>query len=433
MGCRWVFPDPVFGPTVFSGKELDLIRTAEFTRLQDIRQLSTAYLFYPAANHSRFEHSLGVARLVRDFAINILDETPRVISLLVYAGLLHDIGHPAWSHAGELFMKYRGVDIDHAMLSSGLVEGDPQLTQYFSGYNLPLVSEVLSKDERSLVSKLVNGKAPINTTGKNQAEVEREEKDTRYLGQIINSRALDFDRLEYLTRDAFYTATSSSFFKLKDVFENLKIEKTIDATELVFGNKDFAESFVLTRELAYSGLYQNTENLISKEMLARAFDLCFDASVDPHVIWFKPDQELLAQMSSNDKSNAIIRYLRNRQIYEVMYNNNFLGLPNQAIAKLKSLAKPQILDVEKELAGSDLKPSQILICIAISREPVEKLSWVSTPNGPEPLYRISPLIHGMDTNYSDSRSRVVFAVDPRLDSTKKQNMLRMFKSYFSIP
>jgi len=433
MGCRWVFPDPVFGPTVFSGKELDLIRTAELTRLQDVRQLSTAYLFYPAANHSRFEHSLGVARLVRDFAINILDITPGVASLLVYAGLLHDIGHPAWSHAGELFMKYRGVEIDHVVLSSRLVEGDPELTQYFSEYNLPLVSQVLSKDEKFLVSKLVNGKAPIFTASKNPEEVEREEKDNRYLGQIINSRALDFDRLEYLTRDAFYTATSASFFKLKDVFENLKIEQAIDAKELVFGNKDFAESFVLTRELAYSGLYQNTENLISKEMLARAFDLCFDTSVDPHVIWFKTDQQLLAEMGSNNESKAIIRYLKNRQIYEVMYNNNFFGLPTQAIAKLKSLTKPQILDVEKRLAGSDWKPSQILICIAISKEPIERYSWVSTPNGPEPLYRISPLINGMNTNYSDSRSRVVFAVDPKLDTTNKQKLLKNFKGFFSIP
>lgn len=45
MGNRWVFPDPVFGPTVFSGKELQLIKTAELVRLRDIMQLSTAYIF----------------------------------------------------------------------------------------------------------------------------------------------------------------------------------------------------------------------------------------------------------------------------------------------------------------------------------------------------------------------------------------------------
>lgn len=97
MPNLWVFADPVFGPTPFTGKVLDLINTAELTRLRDIKQLSTASLFYPAATHSRFQHSLGMAKLVKDFLINVLLEgKPYIISLLVYASIVHDIGHAAW-------------------------------------------------------------------------------------------------------------------------------------------------------------------------------------------------------------------------------------------------------------------------------------------------------------------------------------------------
>jgi len=161
MHNLWVFADPVFGPTPFIGKVLDLINTAELTRLRDIKQLSTASLFYPAATHSRFQHSLGMAKLVKDFCINVLEERPNIISLLVYASVVHDIGHAAWGHAGELNMEYRGIPIEHSDLSSRLVTGDPELTKYFHGYGLPLVSQVLSDEEKILVSKLVLGIPPV--------------------------------------------------------------------------------------------------------------------------------------------------------------------------------------------------------------------------------------------------------------------------------
>lgn len=433
MERKWVFPDPVFGPTIFSGKELELIKTAELTRLRDIMQLSTAYIFYPAATHSRFEHSLGMARLVRDFVINALGErSVRMVSLLVYASLVHDIGHGGWSHAGELFMKYRGIPLEHDDLSSRLVEGDPNLTKYFTHYGLPLVSDVLRQDDRDAVSKLVRGRAPIFAGEKSAEEVEKEEKEKRYLGQLIASRALDFDRLEYLIRDAFYTATSASFFKLKDVFENLGKDKVLEANELVFGNRDFAESFVLTRELMYSGLYQATENLVSKEMLARAFNLCFDVSVDPYEIWFKTDDELLRDMYDNDESRYIARMIKNGQIYDILYENSFDRLPTRAIDKLKGLTKPQILEVEEQLAKPELNPCKVLVCISVSQDPKERDSWVKVADGHEPLWRVSPLVNGMTENYRDSRCRVVFAIDPVVTESDKQKALNRFRSYFTI-
>ncbi|GAI74409.1 unnamed protein product, partial [marine sediment metagenome] len=161
-----------------------------------------------------------MAKLVKDFLINVLEE-PHIVTSLVFASIVHDIGHAAWGHAGELFMEYRGISLDHADLSARLVTGDSELTKYFVGYDLPLVSQVLNEDERILVSKLILGRPPVLPKLKPDEEIGREEKNMRYLAQMINSRALDFDRLEYLIRDAFYTTTAASFFRLKDVFESL--------------------------------------------------------------------------------------------------------------------------------------------------------------------------------------------------------------------
>ncbi len=92
-------------------------------------------------------------------------------------------------------MEYRGISLDHADLSARLVAGDSELTKYFNGYGIPLVSQVLSEEERILVSKLILGKSPVSPKLKSEEEIIREDKATRWLSQMINSRALDFDRL----------------------------------------------------------------------------------------------------------------------------------------------------------------------------------------------------------------------------------------------
>ncbi len=433
MPNLWVFADPVFGPTPFTDRVLELINTAELTRLRDIKQLSTASLFYPAATHSRFQHSLGMAKLVKDFLINVLEE-PHIVTLLVFASIVHDIGHAAWGHAGELFMEYREISLDHADLSARLVAGDSELTKYFDGYGLPLVSQVLSDEEKVLVSKLILGKSPVSPKLKSEEEIIREDKATRYLSQMINSLALDFDRLEYLIRDAFYTTTAASFFRLKDVFESLIVSEVSGARELMFGNRDFAESFIITRELMYSGLYQQPRDLVAGEMLARGFNLCFLPSADPYEMWFRTDEELLQAMDSNDKSKQIARLIKNRQIYEIFYQSDFFALSTTTGTKFKKLTKPEILKVEEEIAKPELEPWQVLICKRIAPEPEEADAWVMTPRGPEPLRRVSPIVNSMtQPAYRDSRSRVVLAVHPQTSDTDKATILKRFKAYFEIP
>jgi len=378
-----------------------------------------------------------MAKLVKDFLMNVLlEESVYTISLLVYASVVHDIGHAAWGHAGELFMEYRGIPIEHSDLSSRLVAGDPELTKYFDGYGLPLVSQVLSEDERILVSKLVLGMPPVLPKLKPDEEIVREEKETRYLGRMVAaSRALDFDRLEYLIRDGFYTTTAASFFRLKDVFESLIVSEVGGARELMFGNRDFAESFVITRELMYSGVYQQPRDLVAGEMLARAFNLCFAQSVDPYEIWFRTDEELLHDMYLNSKSRQIAALIKNRQIYTILYQNDFSAssaLPTPTVNKFKQLTRPAILKVEEDIAKPELEPWQVVVCVCIAREPEEADAWVMTPRGPEPLRRISPLVAAMTQEYRDSRSRVVLAVHPQTSDSDKNKVLKRFKAYFEI-
>lgn len=207
----WVFPDPVFGPTVFSGIEKDLIETTEVNRLLYVKQLSTVYLFYPPADYSRFEHSLGMASLVRQFAVDspgIKEVGIEDLTNLVCAAIVHDIGHAGWAHAGELFTKYLGENIKHDELSIRLVLGDPEVTRYFprskSNPRLPLVSEVLKPTLRNQIASLIKGEPPTIPAQWTPLEEEQIKRARTYLGHIISSPYIDLDRVSYLIRDAFY-------------------------------------------------------------------------------------------------------------------------------------------------------------------------------------------------------------------------------------
>lgn len=86
-----------------------LIDTPHFQRLRRLKQLGTTDLVYPCANHSRFEHSLGVAKLAERMCKRIKEEQPQLpcspkdMLCIKLAGMLHDIGHGPFSHVYEQF------------------------------------------------------------------------------------------------------------------------------------------------------------------------------------------------------------------------------------------------------------------------------------------------------------------------------------------
>jgi HD superfamily phosphohydrolases len=91
-----------------------IIDTREFQRLRSIQQLSTCEYVFPAANHNRFSHSLGAYHLARALVDSLNDVQPGLVStddaeLIQLAALLHDIGHPPFSHlleSPEVFATY---------------------------------------------------------------------------------------------------------------------------------------------------------------------------------------------------------------------------------------------------------------------------------------------------------------------------------------
>ena len=116
MALAYDIRDPIHGTIVISEDERRVVDHPWVQRLRAIRQLGFVHLVYPGAVHDRFQHSLGVMHLAgerfrrlvathppgfADFAEGELEHAYRVLRL---AGLLHDAGHPPFSHSCEEYL-----------------------------------------------------------------------------------------------------------------------------------------------------------------------------------------------------------------------------------------------------------------------------------------------------------------------------------------
>src|SRR5437867_6168292 len=170
-----VIRDPLWNNIRVEPLALRLIDTPAFQRLRYVRQLGLAFLVYPGASHSRFEHALGTYHLARR-ALLLLEERGDLRELgdapcadVRIAALLHDIGHYPFSHALEEIGALHHEEVAQPLICGGEV-GE-------------ILCEELSVDAPRRIIELIRGRS-----------------DNPLQGLISGS--LDLDKIEYLRRDA---------------------------------------------------------------------------------------------------------------------------------------------------------------------------------------------------------------------------------------
>src|SRR6266487_1574230 len=171
-----IIRDPLWNNIRLDPVSFELIDTPAFQRLRYVRQLGLAFLVYPGATHSRFEHALGTYHLARrtltlfedqdDFALIDRDEC----TLIRIAALLHDIGHYPFSHALEEIGAMHHEDVARPLICDGEVAD--------------VLRRELGADAPERIVALIRG-----------------ESDSPLQGLISGS--IDLDKLDYLRRDAF--------------------------------------------------------------------------------------------------------------------------------------------------------------------------------------------------------------------------------------
>jgi len=203
------FNDPVWGTIVLEAHEVVILDSPLLQRLRRIRQLGVVHLVYPGANHTRFEHSLGVAHQVSQLAqsLNRSDVSgpviePEIVDILRLAGLLHDVGHGLMSHvvenalAGEYDCEQLLIDFKKGLRRSSKVQLS-EMAAYFM-ISSPAVGGLIE-----LAYAATTKQAPPTVTstiarivaGKNVSD------ELPVLHELI-SGPFDADKLDYMPRDA---------------------------------------------------------------------------------------------------------------------------------------------------------------------------------------------------------------------------------------
>jgi len=249
-----IINDPVYGfINVSSETVFNVIEHRYFQRLRRIKQLGLTNLVYPGANHTRFHHALGAMHLIgkamnvlRTKGVDITDEEYEAAELAI---LMHDIGHGPFSH----------------VLEHSFVHG--------------IAHEKISLAFMRVINDELHGALDM------AIDIFTGEYGKQFLHQLVSSQ-LDVDRLDYLTRDSFYTGVSEGIVGLDRIIEMMNVVND----QLVVDEKGIysVEKFLVARRLMYWQVYLHKTTIGADSALINVLKRAKDLSQDGKDVFMTP-------------------------------------------------------------------------------------------------------------------------------------------------
>ena len=234
MNNMKLFNDPIYGFIQFPYPILyEIIDHPYVQRLRRISQMGLSHYVYPGAVHTRFHHTIGALhlmteaiRILRSKGAEIRDDEAIAASIAI---LMHDIGHGPFSHAleGEI------IHVSHEFLSIQFME---DLKSNF-GKHIELALDIFQNKHRKL-----------------------------FLHQLVSSQ-LDMDRMDYLSRDSFFTGVVEGVIGYDRIIKMLNVRNN----ELVVEEKGIhsVEMFLMARRLMYWQVYLHKTSVSVENMLRK--------------------------------------------------------------------------------------------------------------------------------------------------------------------
>ncbi len=323
--------DPIHGPIRLDGVALALIGTPEFQRLWGIRQTGFAHLVFPGANHTRLEHSLGTFWVAGEMA-GRLGLAPELAQRVRAGALLHDLGHPPFSHT--LDGPLREVTGErHERLSRRRVEGtDPAWPS-----DRQRVPEVLERYglEPKQVAELIDPRRPSPRAP--------------LPGSILHG-AIDADRLDYLQRDAHYTGVAHGAIDAVRLFDTLRAA----GGRIVFAEKgrSAVEGFVVGRALMYSSVYYHKAVRAAEMMAQGAVERSAGYPASARPLFDGVDGDLLAALRRGPApSSELVLALLERRLVKRAYGVRVVPPPDRTRWRRWLEDPPARRSLEDEIAA----------------------------------------------------------------------------------
>ncbi len=351
-----IIKDEVYGTIEFDDLEERIMDTPDFQRLRRITQMSVTNLVYPGANHTRFEHSLGTAHLSSVIAdrLGFEEDEKRKVKLF---GLLHDIGHVAFSHEGEdILEKYIG---DHEKLGERIIaEGG--------------IADIL---------------------GENYSAKEITGMHGSRKGMIVEAD-IGADRMDYLKRDALNTGVAYGVIDIDRIVHTLAVEG--DELCVTEGGLEAAESLLVARFMMFSAVYLHKTVRIATAMLHRAIEKSVeDGTIKPEEFVHMGDEAAYWRMLQSPSAEKYARGLIERKLYKEI-----------ALIPEKKITREKAEKLEKEL--SEKFNCDIMFDYPTQFSKTVELN-VKTKEGLRPLTEISVLVNSLHKAEEERRRVLVLA------------------------
>ncbi len=240
--------DPVHGFIEITPYISTIIDTPIFQRLGYVKQLTSAYQVFPGATHTRKEHCIGAMHLARLYNKVLFDEEDKT---LILSALLHDISHGAWSHSWDstvFSLIYPGVHKGHDLHRYRIVR--------------EMLHDKLGSVDPENIINIWNGK-------------------NKLLSAIVQG-PLSTDRMDFLSRDTFYTGCRHfGILEIERIIFNSSIQINANNEKVLAYNKKIIPDVIqgLTSRLyMYRHIYLHktviSASILIEAMIKTSIDTC---------------------------------------------------------------------------------------------------------------------------------------------------------------
>ncbi len=348
--------DSVHDYVELRGVALDLLDTWTVQRLRHIKQLSTVRLVYPSANHTRFEHSLGVYHLASRALERLGVEGGRADAVRA-AALLHDVGHGPYGHQTEPVIERR------------------------TGSHHDEVGDLLECTEVAAVLE-EHGLSPDRIADLVAGEGR--------LGQLVSGE-LDVDRLDYLVRDAHHTGVPYGTIDQERVLRAMAFEG--DSLVLDDGNVATAESVLVARALMNATVYRHHVSRIAGATLERASERLLDETeLSVETFARMTDAELLDALDECPATTEAARRLVERDLFKRAVWTDRDAVPD----RLVECDHDEVRRLEREVADrAGVDPTSVVVDVPSEPSMPESSLRVLVDGRPQRLDRRSALVEGL--------------------------------------
>ncbi len=367
--------DPIHGNITVPEWCVKILDTPQLQRLRRIKQLGFASLVYPGANHTRFEHSLGVMHITTKL-IKKMECSDRVKRECVVAALLHDIAHAPFSHSSEVLLK-KYLRFEHE-----------NIYPVIKGSEL----EDLLKDEGLRLKSVV--------------EIVK--------GESVVSGDIDADRMDYLVRDSHYTGVAYGVFDIMRLVDGIKFN---GLTPIISQRAiKAAESLLLSRFMMYPTVYHHHVCRIARKMYEKALEFCFEREMlEPEEVLRMDDYDMVVFLRNAEGfAGEIMKRLDNRKLFKRAIYVSRNRIPLERIdAKI----------AEEEIASmAGVEEREVIVDVPEEKEAREFKAIVEVDGEKKRLEEISPLISALKEAEKTSLMLGVYTPKKYVDRVAKAAM-----------